>query len=151
MRKHIDNILEKTLISIMGIMVINVLWQVFSRYILKSPSSWTDELARFLLIWLGLLGAAYATGKKMHLAIDLLPMSLEGKKADRLNVVIQIIVLLFALFAMVLGGMRLVYITLILEQTSAAMSVPLWIVYLVIPISGILIVYYSILNIKKEA
>ena len=132
-------------------MVINVLWQVFSRYILKSPSSWTDELARFLLIWLGLLGAAYATGKKMHLAIDLLPMSLEGKKADRLNVVIQIIVLLFALFAMVLGGMRLVYITLILEQTSAAMSVPLWIVYLVIPISGILIVYYSILNIKKEA
>ncbi|MEZ4849886.1 MAG: TRAP transporter small permease [Bacteroidia bacterium] len=151
MRKHIDNILEKTLISIMGIMVINVLWQVFSRYILKSPSSWTDELARFLLIWLGLLGAAYATGKKMHLAIDLLPMSLEGKKADRLNVVIQIIVLLFALFAMVLGGMRLVYITLILEQTSAAMSVPLWIVYLVIPISGILIVYYSILNMKKEA
>ncbi|MCB0836985.1 MAG: TRAP transporter small permease [Bacteroidetes bacterium] len=135
----------------MGIMVINVLWQVFSRYILKSPSSWTDELARFLLIWLGLLGAAYATGKKMHLAIDLLPMSLEGKKADRLNVVIQIIVLLFALFAMVLGGMRLVYITLILEQTSAAMSVPLWIVYLVIPISGILIVYYSILNMKKEA
>ena len=132
-------------------MVINVLWQVFSRYILKSPSSWTDELARFLLIWLGLLGAAYATGKKMHLAIDLLPMSLEGKKADRLNVVIQIIVLLFALFAMVLGGMRLVYITLILEQTSAAMSVPLWIVYLVIPISGILIVYYSILNMKKEA
>ena len=151
MRKHIDYILEKTLISIRGIMVINVLWQVFSRYILKSPSSWTDELARFLLIWLGLLGAAYATGKKMHLAIDLLPMSLEGKKADRLNVVIQIIVLLFALFAMVLGGMRLVYITLILEQTSAAMSVPLWIVYLVIPISGILIVYYSILNMKKEA
>ena len=150
MRKYIDNILEKILITIMGIMVINVLWQVFSRYVLQSSSSWTEELARFLLIWVGLLGAAYATGKKMHLAIDLLPETLEGENAKSLNKLIQTMVITFAFLAMVLGGFRLVYLTMLLEQTSAAMSIPLWIVYSVIPLSGILTIYYSVLNFKME-
>ena len=150
MRKYIDNILEKALIFIMGIMVINVLWQVFSRFILQSSSSWTEELARFLLIWVGLLGAAYTTGQRMHLAIDLLPQYLSGKSARRLNRIIQSMVVLFAFFAMVIGGIRLVYLTLILEQTSAALSVPMGVIYMAIPISGILIIYYSMLNFNME-
>ena len=62
-RAQIDSILEKTLVIIMSLMVINVLWQVFSRYILANPSSFTDELARYLMIWVGVLGAAYVAGK----------------------------------------------------------------------------------------
>ena len=146
MRKTIDSVLEKFLIGVMGVMVVNVLWQVFSRYILQSSSSWTEELARFLLIWLGLFGAAYATGKKLHLAIDLLPNKLEGVKKRRLDQIIHSLVLLFGLFPMVIGGGRLVYLTLTLEQISSAMSLPMGIVYLSIPVSGALIVYYSLLN-----
>ena len=59
LRAHIDSILEKILVVIMSMMVINVLWQVFSRYVLANPSSFTDELARYLMIWVGVLGAAY--------------------------------------------------------------------------------------------
>ena len=69
LRSLIDSVLEKILISIMSLMVINVLWQVFSRYILSDPSSFTDELARYLMIWLGVLGAAYVAGKGNHVAI----------------------------------------------------------------------------------
>ena len=72
LRVIIDKVIENFLVLITGILVLDVLWQVISRYLLKSPSSFTDELARFLLIWVGILGAAYATGKKMHLAIDVL-------------------------------------------------------------------------------
>ena len=48
-----------------------VCWQVFSRFILRAPSSYTEELARFLLIWIGVLGASYAYRTKAHLGLDL--------------------------------------------------------------------------------
>tara|TARA_R110000868_G_scaffold304437_16_gene565238 strand:- start:8579 stop:9058 length:480 start_codon:yes stop_codon:yes gene_type:complete len=132
---------------LMGIMLSSVCWQVFSRYILSSPSSFTDELARYLLIWIGLLGGAYASGQGMHLAIDLLPTKLEGKSQIRLNVLINILVILFVLGALVVGGLRLVYITYSLGQTSAAMQIPLAYVYIILPISGLLIITYKIRDI----
>jgi len=131
-------------------MVLNVLWQVGSRFILRSPSSFTDELARYLLIWVSLLGASYVTGKRMHLAIDLLPARLEGKKQRNLNVLIHVLVAVFALLAMVWGGINLVYITLTLRQTSAALNVPLGYVYMVVPLSGLLIMYYSLAGLTES-
>ena len=73
-----DRSLGWVLVALMGIAVLNVLWQVFSRYLLKNPSSYTEEAARYLLVWITLLGAAYAVGARGHLAIDLLPGKLTG-------------------------------------------------------------------------
>ena len=61
------------LISIIfSMLLLTLCWQVVSRYLLAYPSTGTDEISRILLIWLGLLSAAYATGKQRHIAIDLL-------------------------------------------------------------------------------
>ncbi len=68
----LNRVLEIFLVFLVSILVIDVLWQVFSRYLLSSPSSFTDELAGFLLIWVGVLGAAYVAGRQEHLAIDIL-------------------------------------------------------------------------------
>ena len=77
-KNRIDLFLKWILVVIMAAMTINVLWQVFSRFILQNPSSFTEELARYMLIWVGILGASYVAGQKMHLAIDLLPSKLKG-------------------------------------------------------------------------
>ena len=146
MRERIDKILGSIVAFLMGIMVLNVLWQVASRYLLGSPSIFTDELANYLLIWVGLLGAAYASGKKLHLAIDLLPNKLEGKSKQQLSLVITSLVVLFVVTVMVIGGGRLVYLTLLLEQLSPSLQIPLGYIYMVIPISGLFIIYYSISN-----
>ena len=143
----LDTILERVLVFIMAVMVINVLWQVGSRFLLQSPSSFTDELARYLLIWLSILGASYVTGKRMHLSIDLLSQRIKPEKRAGLNAIIYSIVALFALLAMVVGGSRLVYVVSLLGQTSPALEVPLAAVYIVLPLGGIIIIYYSILNI----
>jgi TRAP-type C4-dicarboxylate transport system permease small subunit len=145
-RSIIDKILEYVLVIIMGILVLDVLWQVISRYVLKSPSSFTDELARFLLIWVGILGACYATGKKMHLAIDVLINRFGKKNRTIINVFINGAVSLFALLVMVIGGGNLIYILLKLGNTSPTLSIPIGYVYAVIPISGILIIYYSLFD-----
>lgn len=147
MKKKIDYALERVLIILMGIMVVNVLWQVASRYVMQSPSIFTDELAGFLLIWVGLLGSGYAVGQGIHLAIDIFPTSLEGKKKQNVLTLINIFTAVFALLIMVIGGGRLVYLTLELEQLSSSLEVPLGYVYSVVPISGVFMIYYSLYNI----
>ncbi|AKA34575.1 TRAP transporter small permease [Flagellimonas lutaonensis] len=143
-RKKLDNILGHALVLIMAVMVVNVLWQVFSRYVLGTPSSFTDELARFLMIWIGVLGAAYVAGRNGHVAIDVLARRTSGNNQKKLKQLVRIAIVLFCLFAMVIGGLRLVYVTYVLEQYSPALGLPLAVVYLVIPLSGLLIIYYKI-------
>lgn len=151
MRHKIDAVLSKTLVVIMSVMVINVLWQVFTRYVTGNPSSFTDELARYLMIWIGVLGAAYVSGRNLHVAIDILPLRQNIKTQKKLKTIVTILVILFVFFAFVVGGSRLVYISYVLGQQSPALQVPLAIVYIIIPISGLLIMYYKIddLNTKK--
>ncbi len=146
-RERIDSVLEWLLVFLMSILVLDVLWQVMSRYIMHSPSSYTDELAGFLLIWVGLFGAAYVAGKREHLAIDLLLQRSSEKRKFKLEIIISATVALFAVVVMVIGGSWLVYTRFFLSVKSAALGLPLGIVYLVLPISGLLIVYFEIDNI----
>lgn len=144
LKRKIDNILEKVLMVILSILVVDVLWQVTSRYVLSSPSSFTDELAGFLLIWVGILGAAWVAGQQQHLAIDLLLQRSNPKRQRTLIIVINVIILLFAVSVMIVGGTWLVATRFMFNVNSAALHIPLGYVYLVMPISGILISYYSI-------
>jgi TRAP-type C4-dicarboxylate transport system permease small subunit len=143
MKIKIESFLGKVLVVIMALMVLNVLWQVFSRYVLGSPSPFTEELARYLMIWIGILGAAYASGKKMHVAIDILPSKANPGSQKLLRKLVACCVMVFALTAMVVGGLRLVYLSYLLGQTSPALQIPLAVVYSVIPVSGLLIVYFK--------
>ncbi len=65
-------LLEWVVIAMMAALCLDVLWGVFSRFILKNQSSWTEELATVLLIWVSLLGAALAFAEKAHLGVDYL-------------------------------------------------------------------------------
>lgn len=150
--RALDKALSVFLMCLMSLMVLTVTWQVVSRFILKAPSSYTEELARFLLIWIGLLGASYALRTKAHLGIDILPKYLSGKKRKWLMEFIYSLIMAFAFFVMVVGGFRLVDLTFTLDQTSAAMGVRMGYVYLVLPLSGAIMMFYSlvaILEIRK--
>ena len=149
-RKLIDKILEIFLISILSILVLDVLWQVASRYLLADPSKFTDEIAGFLLIWVSLFGAAYVSGKNQHLAINILANKLHGQKRKILRVAIQMIIVLFVVFVFLIGGTWLVYTRFHLGQISPALELPLGYVYLVLPLSGFFILYYSVDNVIKE-
>lgn len=150
MRNKMDRLLEKILIILMVLMVADVVWQVFSRYIIRTPSTFTDELAGFLLIWLGMLGAAYASGKGQHLAIEILPNKLNATNRVRLDIFINLMVIFFALPVMLVGGTHLVYLTFLLEQRSATLGIPLGYIYLCVPLSGLFITVYSSFNIKDK-
>lgn len=149
MKATINHYLGYTLAALMGIMTLDVLWGVFTRYALGSQADWSEELARFLLMWIGLLGAAYAAGQHKHLAIDLLLVSLPPGRQRRLQLVIYGLIITFVLAVMVVGGLRLMYVTQTLGQLSAALRVPMYLVYAVVPVSGLLVAYYKLYDIVQ--
>jgi len=144
MKASLDKILGSFLVVLMTIMVVAVLWQVFSRYVMQSPSSITEELARYLLIWIGILGAAYAAGQQQHLSINLLEEKLEKNKKKKLKIFINLLIIFFGITVLIIGGSNLVYVNYILGQSSAALEIPLFVVYLVVPLSGALIIFYKV-------
>jgi TRAP-type C4-dicarboxylate transport system permease small subunit len=147
-KKKIDKIVGTFLAFLMALMTVDVLWGVITRYALGAQASWSEELARFLLIWIGILGAAYVAGKKMHIAIELLQPSLSKKNQKKLRFLIDVLVILFSICVLVIGGFRLMYITQTLGQLSPALRIPMSVVYSVVPFSGILIVVYKILEMR---
>ncbi|MCB0584634.1 MAG: TRAP transporter small permease [Phaeodactylibacter sp.] len=149
MRQRIDKILGGFLAFLMALMTLDVLWGVFTRYAMGSQASWSEELARFLLIWIGILGAAYAAGKNMHLAIDLLRPRLNNSGQKRLYLLISSLIIIFAFVVMVVGGIRLIYITQVLGQLSPALRIPMAVVYSVVPLSGLLVIYYKADNMSR--
>ena len=146
----IDLWVGRFLVLLLSTMVLNVLWQVFTRFFTDSPSSFTDELARYLMIWLGILGAAFVAGKNEHVAIDVLVQRASPKMKRLIKKISALSILGFALFGMVLGGGRLVFITFKLGQFSPALQIPLAIVYAIIPISGMLIVFYKLTPLQSN-
>lgn len=147
LRRFLDKVLEPILIIIVVLLVITVLWQVTSRYILASPSTFTSEVARILLIWLTLLGAAWVVGQRAHLAVDLLIEKLSAVKAVLLQGFIHFIIGAFAVAVLVVGGSNLVYTTLHLGQMTTVLQIPMGYVYVALPLSGVLMLVYSICDV----
>lgn len=147
--KRIDAGLVWLLVVLMAAMVVTVTWQVATRYLLGQPSSYTEELATYLLIWISLLGAVYALRVKAHLGVDLLTRKLEGRRRKAVEYAAYLVIIAFAVIVLIYGGSRLVYVTLRLNQISAALQVPMGYVYLVLPLSGLLLVFYALVGMQE--
>jgi TRAP-type C4-dicarboxylate transport system permease small subunit len=140
----LDTVLKNILIILMVALVSAVSWQVISRYGFTSPSSWTEEVARFLLIWVGVLGAAWAVRTGVHLGLDVLPRKLTGTSATALKLFTLLVVVGFSVAVLIIGGGSLVALTWELKQYSAVLGLPIAFVYSVIPTAGVLICFYAI-------
>ncbi|WP_076418151.1 MULTISPECIES: TRAP transporter small permease [Colwelliaceae] len=125
-------------VILMVSIVATVLWQVFSRYVLLSPSSGSGEISRFLLIWLGLLGSTYCYQQNSHLSLDILARKLSAQKQAYLARFVHLMVFLFSLTVLVVGGVNLVTTTLDPVQLSAVLGVKMAYVYSVMPLTGII-------------
>lgn len=145
----INKVLEYILVFIFAILVVDVLGQVFSRYILNTSFAFTEELARFCLIWLSILGAAYLNAKREHLSMDFLYQKFSKKNQKKALLAIELLIILFAVVVMIIGGFNLVYTTLHLGQLSGTLRIPLGYVYGILPFSGLLIIFFSIYHISK--
>ena len=145
-----NKILGYFVISIVGIMVIAVLWQVFTRLVLRVPAVWTEESSTYMLMWCGVVGAAYAYGQKAHIGMEYFAYKLNVRHRRMLEVVIAILVGYFAFRVMLIGGMNFVRNAFVNHQTSPTMGIPTGYLYLCLPISAFFIITYSIEFVFKD-
>lgn len=142
-KKTLDRTLESIVSVSMAVLVLDVAWQVFSRYVLRSPSSWTEELATFLMIWVGLLGSSVALNRGSHLGIDYLVLKLSPRGRLYTELFVFFSIAVFSLLVLVIGGIGLVVIIIRSGQVSPALGLKMGYVYLALPISGFFLVLYS--------
>ncbi len=148
LKKSMNFVLSRISALFLITMTCLVLYQVFTRYVLNSPSDFTEEIVRYLLVWTGFIGAAYAFNTRQHMSLVFFKEKLSKEKQKWLSVVIDFIILLFALLIMVIGGWTLSISTM--GALSALLSVPRGLVYLIGPISGIFIIIGQIINIWED-
>ena len=130
-------------------MVIFTCWQVFTRYILQNPSSWSEELVSYLFAWMSLFGASLVVGERGHMNIPIVVerMGLTGRKC--FAIVAEVIACLFAGIILVYGGIQIT--NLAMGQMTSALHVPIGFFYIVLPLSGVINIIYTILNIVDIA
>lgn len=148
MRKIIDKIIEVMCTAIMGYMVLAVCWQVITRFVLKNPSTVTEKILRYLLVWTTMVGGAYAYGRRKHLSINMLAKKLPPRAQKLLDIFVQAVVIAFCVVVMIVGDLRLVETTF--DQISSALRLPMPYVYASILVGGVLIIFYAIIFIFED-
>ena len=138
-KRALDRALEFAVGLVMGALVLDVVWQVLTRYALGDPSAWTEEAATFLMIWAGLLGGAVALQRNAHIGVDVVVARLSPSWRRRVHTLGWLIVATFAATAMGYGGGVLVARTLELGQRSPSLGLEMGYVYLALPVSGTMI------------
>jgi TRAP-type C4-dicarboxylate transport system permease small subunit len=157
-------LLEGVIILAMALLVFDVLWGVISRvlgtlrawlasahqfnaaFLPSGQSPWTEELARFLLIWVGMLGAALAFGKNAHLGMDYFVGKLHSDVQRWMRVFTWVVVLFFAWAVLCQGGWALMQRTLEMGQETPALGLRKGWVYLAVPVSGAFTMLFAAVN-----
>ena len=127
----------------MAALVCGGTWQIFSRWILGNPSTFTDEFLRYVLIWASMIGSAYCFYRDEHLALDLVTDRVNGKAKTILTVFIEIMIIFFVVYVFVLGGSQLVMNA---TNASSVMRIPFRHLHSVLPISGVFSVVVRVLK-----
>lgn len=146
--KKVDKFIEILSAIGMGALVLACVWQVASRYILGKPSTWTEELMRYGLIWVTMLVAPYAYGKKKQLVIGIFVKKMPEKFQYIIQGLVSIVMILFSIFIMIIGGFRAAKNAV--GQISSSLQIPMQFLYYSLIISGILMVVYSLIMLKED-
>lgn len=143
----LDRVLTWACVVLFAALVVDVTWQVFARQVLNQPSGWSEELAKYLFIWLGLFGAALVFGERGHIAVEVAVRKLPVTVQKILAVVVQLGVLTFTSLVLIWGGFSVV--DLAWEQNLTGLPVNVGPLYLALPISGVLIALYTIYHLVR--
>lgn len=120
-------------------------WQVFTRYILQNPSSWSEELVSYLFAWMALLGASLVVGERGHMNIPILVDRMGPGARKVLSIFAEIIACIFAAVILVYGGLQIT--SLAMGQMTSSLGIPVGIFYVVLPLCGVINIIYTIMNI----
>ena len=125
-------------------------WGVEAGFLPEGQIKWTEELARFLMVWSALLGAALAFERRAHLGVDYLVGKFHPATRSLVASVVHLLVVVFALLVLVKGGVAVVQKTMESGQMTPALGMKKWVVYSVLPVSGVFVVWFALRNLVTD-
>ena len=145
--KKVEKVLDTVMRFLMALAMLTLLvfgtWQIFTRWVLGNPSTFTDELLRYVLIIAGFIGSAYCFYRDEHLALTLITDKAKGPFKLCLDIFIEICILFFVIYVFIFGGFKLANTA---TNVSSVMHIPMKTLFMIEPICGILIVLARILK-----
>ena len=145
LRKGIDKVLGTVCIVLFAIMVIVGTYQIVTRFVFNSPSTVSEELLTYTFAWMAMFATAYVFGKRDHMKMTFVVDKLSPAKRKILDIVIEVLIIVFAAAVLIYGGFTIMDLTM--TQKTASLGVSMGVIYSVMPVSGILIAVYGVLNI----
>lgn len=147
--KTLRNVLDQLLHVLAGVsflaMVVLTCWQVITRYLLHSPSTWSEELVSYLFAWASLFGASLVTGERGHMNIPILVERLKPGVQKFLHIFGELVAFAFSAVILVYGGIQITQLAM--GQMTSSLGVAVGVFYVALPLCGILNMIYTILNI----
>jgi TRAP-type C4-dicarboxylate transport system permease small subunit len=145
--KKVEKVLDTVMRFLMALAMLTLLvfgtWQIFTRWVLGNPSTFTDELLRYVLIIAGFIGSAYCFYRDEHLALTLITDKAKGPFKLCLDIFIEACILFFVIYVFIFGGFKLANTA---TNVSSVMHIPMKTLYMIEPVCGILIVLARILK-----
>ena len=145
-RKILDQVTQTMSAVIFAILVVLVTYQVIVRYIFNNPSPWSEQAARYLLVWLILITSSYVFGKREHMNVDFFVGKLPLKINVAIKILTELLIGFFVVFVLIYGG----YLAVNVALAASDLAMPwlnMGLVNSVIPISGALTLIYTLFNI----
>ena len=145
--KKVEKVLDTVMRFLMAFAMLTLLvfgtWQIFTRWVLGNPSTFTDELLRYVLIISGFIGSAYCFYRDEHLALTLITDKAKGPFKVVLDVFIEACILFFVIYVFIYGGIKLASTA---SNVSSVMRIPMKTLYMIEPICGVMILLARILK-----
>lgn len=149
LRRIILKALTTITVVLFAVLVLVVMWQVFSRQVIQHPSTWSTTVAQYLFVWLTLFSVTLVFGERGHVAVDVLAARLPVAARRATQLVVQIAILAFAVLGLVWGGLRGVLISW--DQVIPGIPLSVGQMYLALPIAGILIALFALVDLLRVA
>ncbi|WP_457575150.1 TRAP transporter small permease [Desulfomarina sp.] len=138
----VNRLLEYLLFGLGFSMAVLVAVQVFCRYVLNASLFWSEELARYMLVWLSFLGATVAYYRNLHPGVDVLTARISEKYQRLARLLVHLSSMALAV-VMVFSGVQFAWFVRL--QISPALGIPKWIILAVIPLAGCILLIYGLL------
>ena len=100
---YLNKVVEIILEVLVAGMVLGCCWQVITRFVLHNPSKYTEELLRYMLIWLTMMGVPYAYGQNSHLAINLIVKKFKPKNETLAQIAIDVLIMILSVSVMIIS------------------------------------------------
>lgn len=144
-RKGLDAVVGTICVILFALMVIVGTYQIVTRFIFNNPSTISEELLTYTFAWMAMFSTAYVFGKRDHMRMTFVVDKLAAPQRKVLEIVIEILVIAFACIVLIYGGFTIMGLTM--TQKTASLGVMMGVIYAVVPVTGILIAIYGVLNV----